>query len=233
MDRKISLCIPGYRRPKLTMETLAYPISDDMISEIIITDDLSPIDEYHELWELTKDISKVKLIRNVNNFHNAHNKRTALSFATNEWVILIDNDNKIDKNFVDKLFQVETWDPKIIYHPEWLRPHYDYREISGSIINKENVALFTKYPFFVTTLNSNNYLVHRNTYLKVYQYNPEVRGADGEWFMLNWFNAGNSVYILPGLQYDHLVHQGSEFLREVDSNMEKIYYYFELIKQLK
>jgi glycosyltransferase involved in cell wall biosynthesis len=233
MIRKVSLCIPQYGRSDLVMETLKYPLQDDRIDEIIMCDDCSTEEDYHKLIENTWNFRKIKVIKNVKNFHNQHNKRNAISFAKNEWCILLDNDNVIDKDFVDKLFQIEVWFKQKIYHPSFAAPTFDYRQFNGDSITKTNVAEYCKHNIFMTLLNTNNYLVNRDEYLELYKYNPEVRGADGLFNSYNWLKAGNMFYIVPDLQYYHRVHIGSEFLRERDSNMKLAYYWLEQIKQLK
>jgi hypothetical protein len=85
----------------------------------------------------------------------------------------------------------------------------------------------------MTLLNTNNYFVNRDEYLKVYQYNFEVRGADGIYNNFNWLKVGNAIYIVPDMEYEHRVHPGSEFLHERDSNMIKINYWLNQVKQLK
>lgn len=233
MNRKISVCIPYYNRNELVKETLAYPLQDDRIDEIIMCDDVSPDEDYHKLLEYTWDLKKIKVIRNVRNWHNQHNKRNAISFAKNEWCVLLDNDNVIDKDFVDKLFEIKQWESECIYHPSWAAPNFDYRKFNGELIVKENVKSFASENIFVTLLNTNNYFVNRDEYLKVYNYDSNVRGSDGIYFAYNWLKAGNVIYIVPNMVYQHRVHPGSEFLREKDSNMQKIYYWLEQVKQLK
>lgn len=231
--KKISLCIPQYGRPDLVMETLKYPLQDDRIDEIIMCDDRSTDEDYHKLIENTWNFRKIKVIKNVKNFHNQHNKRNAISFAKNEWCILLDNDNVIDKDFVDKLYLRKGWNKHVIHHPACACPNFNYRQFNDQLITKGTVAEYCKHNIFMTLLNTNNYLVNRDEYLRVYQYNPEVRGADGIFYMYNWLKEGNGIYIVPDLQYYHRVHSGSEFLRERDSNMRLIHYWLNQVKQLR
>jgi hypothetical protein len=233
MERRISVCIPQYGRPDMLMETIQYPLFDSRIDEIIICDDQSPIDEYYKLIRNIKGLPKIKLIKNVVNFHNQQNKRNALSFAKNDWCVLLDNDNKINKDFIDKLYEIENWAVEKIYHPAFAAPNFDYRKFNNHTIDIENVAKYCDYNIFMTLLNTNNYFVNRNEYLKTYQYNSEIRGADGIYNNFNWLKAGNTIYIVPNMEYEHRVHPGSEFLHERDSNMIKINYWLNQVKQLK
>lgn len=231
--RKISICIPYYNRADMVMETLAYPLSDDRIDEIILCDDCSPIEDYRKLIKNTKGLQKIRIVKNVRNWHNQHNKRNCLSFAKNEWVILLDNDNIISKDFIDKLFQIESWDKNTIYHPAFASPNFSYKQFNNQIITKESVSGYCSHNIFVTLLNTNNYFVNKEEYLKMYQYDKAVRGADGIYFAYNWLRGGNKIHIVEDLQYYHRVHNGSEFLHERDSNMKLIMMWLEKVKQLK
>jgi hypothetical protein len=232
IPRKISICIPQYGRPDMVMETLAYPLSDERINEIILCDDCSPIEEYHKLIENTKALKKVRVVKNVKNWHNQNNKKNCISFSKNEWAIILDNDNVIDKDFIDKLFNIENWDKNTIYHPAFASPHFSYRQFNNQTITRENKIKYVDIPIVITLFNTNNYFVNRDEYLRVYQYDSSVRGADGIYFAYNWLKAGNEIKIVENLQYFHRVHPGSEFLHERDSNMKLIFYWLNKIKEL-
>jgi cellulose synthase/poly-beta-1,6-N-acetylglucosamine synthase-like glycosyltransferase len=235
---KITVSIPYYNRADMVMETIMPLLFDDRIDEIILCDDCSPEDDFCKLLENISDLeqkfdeaSKIKVIKNVENFHNQHNKRNAISFAKNEWVLILDNDNIADKNFIDKFYKSTIYN-NIIFHPAFAAPTFDYRIFNGHTITKENVNIFTKHNIFITLCNTNNYFVNRDEYLRVYQYDKTVRGADGIYFTYQWLKAGNEIYIVPDMEYFHRVHDGSEFLRESDSNMKLIYYWLDKIKGL-
>ena len=231
--KNITVSIPQYGRSDMVMETIEPLLSDNRINEIILCDDCSPISDFHNLLKNIKGMDKVRVVKNVINHHNQHNKRNCLSFAKNKWVLLIDNDNIIRKDFIDKLFEIKTWDKNTIYHPAFASPHFDYRQFNSHKITKENVSGYCIHDIFMTLLNTNNYFVNRDEYLKVYQYDKTVRGADGLYYAYNWLNTGNYIYIVPDMQYFHRVHEGSEFLHEVDSNMKLVYFWLDKVKQLK
>jgi glycosyltransferase involved in cell wall biosynthesis len=234
---KISVCIPYYNRSEMVMETIIPLLIDSRIDEIILCDDCSPKKDFINLLSNTEGLDKIRIVKNVINHHNQHNKRNALSFAKNEWVLLLDNDNVAKKDFIDSFFNTINMNghpnPKIIYHPAFASPLYDYRQLNGHFISKNNANIYCRHTFFVTLCNTNNYFVNRDEYLRVYKHDNTVRGADGIYFAYQWLKSGNSLFIVPNMQYFHRVHEGSEFLREVESNMKLIYYYLELIKQLK
>ena len=230
--RKISIVIPYYNRADMVMETLAYPLTDERIDEIIICDDCSPSEDIEKLLKNIEGLPKVKFIRNVVNHHNQHNKRNCISFSKNEWCLVFDNDNTFDKDFIDKLFEFEEWNKNTIYHPSFAAPHYDYRQFNNDLISKENVKGYCEHDIFVTLMNTNNYFVNRDEYIKQYKHDPNVRGADGIYYGYNWLKSGNKIKIVENMQYFHRVHEGSEFLREEDTNMKLIYSWLTKVKEL-
>ena len=230
--RKISIVIPYFNRADMVMETLAYPLTDDRINEIIICDDCSPSEDIAKLIENTKDLPKVKIVRNVINHHNQHNKRNCISFSKNEWCLVFDNDNTLDKDFIDKLYSFKEWFKDQIYHPAFAAPHFDYRQFNDSLISRENVAKFCEHDIFMTLLNTNNYFVNRDEYIKQYHYDKAVRGADGIFFAYHWLKSGNFIHIIRDMQYFHRVHDGSEFLRERNTNMILINQWLQNVKSL-
>jgi glycosyltransferase involved in cell wall biosynthesis len=230
---KISVCVPFYRRPDLVMQTIKPLIYEDRVDEIILSDDYSPLDEYHKLIENTKDIAKIRIVRGVRNFHVQHAKRNAISFSKNEWCVILDNDNIIDSNFIDRLYDIPQWIPDVIYHPAFASPRFDYRIFNGMYITKENIHTITHHDILVTLLNTNNYMCNRDAYLFNYKYDSSIRGADGIFFAYNWLMSGNQIYVVPELSYFHRVHEGSEFLNEKDNNMRLIYSWFDNIKKLR
>ena len=108
--RKVTVSIPFYRRPDIVMQTIKPLIHEDRVDEILMCDDCSPLEEYHRLIENTKNITKVRVVRNVRNSYVQQNKRNAISFAKNAWVLILDNDNIVQTDFFDKLFNVNGLD---------------------------------------------------------------------------------------------------------------------------
>ena len=175
---------------------------------------------------------KIKFIKNVVNHHNQHNKKNCISFSKNEWCLVFDNDNTFDKDFIDKLYHFKAWNKNTIYHPAFASPHFDYRKFNDDFIDKKNVKYYCKEPIFVTLMNTNNYFVNRDEYVKQYKHDPNVRGADGIYYGYNWMKAGNKLKIVKDMQYFHRVHEGSEFLREQDTNMKLIYEWLSKLEKL-
>jgi glycosyltransferase involved in cell wall biosynthesis len=214
----ITLCLTNYNRTDLLFESFAQVIDDDRISEIVIVDDHSDIEVFNRVFEYTRSIPKVKLYRNNRNLDCYRNKREAVSHAHNEWVILFDSDNIMTKAYLDALFAVEQdWiaPNNIIYQPSAARPHFIFTSYSGLIVDKYNVSLHIEESAFSTMLNAMNYFVNRDEFLRVWDGSIDPVTSDSLFQNYNWLKAGNSIYVVPGLEYEHRVHNGSHYQNNV------------------
>jgi glycosyltransferase involved in cell wall biosynthesis len=209
--RTISICIPTYNRVEMLFESFAKVIDNDNISEIVIVDDASSDEVYRAIEEKAKDNPKIKLFRNENNMDCYFNKMAAMRQATNKWCILLDSDNVIDFDYLFKLFQIIEWDEHTIYAPDFARPTFCYERFSGQIISKENVTDFIDEPMFQTCLNTCNFFVNRDQYMKIWDGTVDPVTSDSIYFNLKWLEAGNKIHIVDGLKYDHRIHGDSHY----------------------
>lgn len=223
----ISLCITSWNRDSLTFDSFRQVLNDDRISEIVIVDDHSDERIYNNLLFMVNGIDKVKLYRNDKNLGCYHNKRKAVELATNEWVILFDSDNTLTTKYLDAI--PEVWVSTNIYQPEFARPHFDFTKFSGSVISAFNVKGYMVQKHFTTMLNAMNFFVNRDEYLRVFDTKKEEPWtADSIYFNYLWLKAGNKIYVTPGMQYDHLVHNGSHY----KANVHKTGNFFNQVEQM-
>lgn len=212
----ISLCIPTYNRTELLYESFRQLVNDDRVSEIVIVDDASPMEVYQTIYWQTNAIPKVKLYRNKENLDCYCNKKRAVELASNEWVILGDSDNVFTPEYVDRIVESKAaWSPKQILHPSFARPHFDFKKYAGTVISYDNVALHMQDPTFQTMLNAMNYFVNRDEYIKVWDGAVDPVTSDSIYQNYNWLKAGNSIFVVPGLEYDHRVHDQSHYRQNV------------------
>lgn len=245
----ISLCITTYNRYELLMESFAQVLNDDRISEIVIVDDCSTDEIYAQVLAAVFHMPKVRLYRNQQNLGMSLNKKRAVELAMNEWCILFDSDNVIGTDYLDAVFksghrhalplrfkkQITSdihWHADHIYCPSFAKPQFDYRIFEGHYLGRPHTKGLMKDPAGECLMNTCNYFVNRQEYLKVYEYNPDMKGTDTIWFNYLWLKAGNSFYVVPGMEYYHRVHEGSGFLADCDYNMRKAKEVKELIKAL-
>lgn len=219
----ITLSLTTYNRPEMTVDAFNKIKNDDRVSEILIVDDHSEWFNYIKLQELCEGEPKVKLIRNKKNVGCYHNKRIAVKEASNDWVILFDSDNKIDSSYLDALPNDLKKDT--IYAPEFARPHFDYRGFANELMTKENIRNYVNVQGFDCLINTCNFLVHKESYLRSWVDHPEPWTADTLFMNYNWLSDGNSIEVVKGMQYDHLVHDGSHYKEHVNKtgNLSKDY----------
>jgi glycosyltransferase involved in cell wall biosynthesis len=204
----VSLCLTNYNRYELLINSFIGLVDDDRVSEVVISDDCSDPAIYKLVEDRIKDWPKVKLFRNAVNLDCYRNKREAVSKATNEWVILADSDNVFTKRYVDSLYARESIYPfsrHEILTPSFARPHFDFHRYIGYNITKESVGYSMEESTFQTMLNACNYFVNRDEYLKVWDGSVNPVTSDSIFMAYNWLKAGNSIYVVPGLEYEHRV----------------------------
>ena len=212
----ISVCLTNYNRTDLLFESIAPFLNDDRIDEIVISDDHSVEKVFDEVCAKYKDNEKVQIFRNTENLDCYRNKRQAVKRATNEYVLLLDSDNIFTVDFIDKIFErKEVWEPCIALAPCWAKPHFNFTELSGKTITKENVSSLLNVGSCSTMLNAMNYFINRDEYLRVWDGSVDPVTSDSLYQNYNWLNGGNSIYVVPWLTYEHRVHAGSHYQNNV------------------
>lgn len=216
----ISLCITTYNRTELLFESFKQVLDDTRVSEIVISDDCSDSQHWKNVFVWcceSKFTHKLKLFRTPKNLDCYRNKREAISKATNEWVIILDSDNIITKEYIDRIEDLcmAGLNPKTVYQPSFAKPHFNFTSHEGLLVDRHNVARHMNEPMFSTMLNAMNYFVNRDEYLKVWDGSLDPVTSDSIFQNYNWLKSGNSIYVVPGLEYEHRVHEGSHYRNNV------------------
>jgi len=226
--RKISICVPTWNRYDFTTKCFEKVLHDERVSEIIISDDCSTDGSYEKLVEHYKGEPKVNIYRNEERRKVHGNKRMSIFHATNEWCVLFDSDNIIDKNYLDTIYSFE-WEGNVAYQPSFAKPNFDYRNLVGEF-NKENTKNKLNLPLVECMLNTQNFFINRLMYLFCWQDSPEINGADSIYFNYLWLNNDNKIKVVEGLEYDHLVHRGSFYESVAEDSLPKSLQIVEKIK---
>lgn len=207
----------NFNRTNLLFEAIEPFIPDDRINEIVIYDDASNDDVYQTILWKYNGIDKIKIYHGEVNIDCYKAKRRAVELATNEWVLLLDSDNIFSPEFIETIFSQQPFNKTWAYAPEWARPHFNFRAISGTAISKNNVASVLPNGSCETMLNAMNYLVNREEFLRVWGLSGYIDPvtSDSLFQNYNWLKGGNTIYVTPGLQYDHRVHSGSHYQQNV------------------
>lgn len=211
---KISVCYTTFKRTDLLFESVKPFLNDDRVSEIVISDDCSPMHIYAELEGFFQGMPKVKLHRNGKNLDCFFNKRESVSRATNEYVLLLDSDNVFSTEFMDVIYN-QHWSAERILQPTFARPHFDSRKYNSLLANRKNVAKYAHESNFTTALNAMNFFVNRDKYLEVWNDGVDPVTSDSIYFNYCWLARGNSIYFVPGLEYDHTMSEDSHYKHNV------------------
>jgi hypothetical protein len=209
--RTIGIAIPTYMRPEWTLRAFEQVLYDDRVSSVTIVDDFSSQESYNELDAAVGGMGKVRLFRNGRNVDCYRNKKNAIELSDCEWNILADSDNVFNSYYLDRLFEIEEWQPDTIYAPYFAYPHFDYTTFSDLILVKENIARYMEWPMCATLLNTANYFVHRSGYLEVWSGDIDPITADSLYMAFRWLESGRKIKIVQGLTYQHTVHPLSHY----------------------
>lgn len=211
MERQIGISIPTHNRVEWTLRSFERVLHDDRIGEVVLSDDCSNVMEYAQLLDCIEGMGKVSAYRNNLNLDCYRNKKRAIELSNKEWVILADSDNVFDIDYLDRIFEIDQWEPDTIYAPIFARPHFHYGHFSGLTITKENISEYLDRLLFMTALNTANYFVHKETYLNCWDGSIDPITADTIFHNYNHLKAGGKIKFVPGLEYEHTVHPLSHY----------------------
>jgi len=216
---KISLAITHFNRSSLVVGALCNALYDDRIDDIIIYDDASSPEEFSRMQANIANLSpKISIRRGEQNFGAYKSKIMAISHCKNEWAIILDSDNALSETYVDRLYHISAWNPKLIYCPTSANPYFNFKLFSDTEINLEKareLILNNPHPkLFRNFINDGNYFVNVQKYLDCAKDNQDicVQASDVAAFNYLWLKSGCSLYAVSNLSYYHRQHSGSYWL---------------------
>jgi hypothetical protein len=175
---KISLGIPFYNTSQYFLECIGYSLDNEFVSEIVVNDDCSSIEQWEKLNKIVDflDTTKIKLFRNTKNYGSFRNKYITVLNCSNSWVYLLDSDNHVFENSYNLIKNIPTSNPLIVYSPQHLFCKNDdvqnYEVISDykfkyDLIGIEETKemIFNETKWFDWFFNSGNYILNRDAYI--------------------------------------------------------------------
>jgi hypothetical protein len=208
-EQKISIAVPVHQlsyRWNILHRLLTYAETDTRISEVVLS--IEPGEQ-----RLPIRMPKVRCLYNEKREYVFRNKFKAVQACSNEWVVIFDSDNWLDRVYVDTLYKLAPWDKNLVYQPEFLRPKFDCREFTGLTLDRTVLRCYMGRPMFRVMMNAMNYFVNRDEFIASNKesfdagYDPKC--SDSLHVNWNWFRYGHKMLVVKGLQYDHLVHSNS------------------------
>ena len=226
-----SLCIPTMDRfDNFLSRYLVKYLENEDINEIIITDENGS--DIEKIKRAFPDNPKLVLIKNEQRMGPFLNKLKACSFAKNEWIVLMDSDNFAHKDYfivAKKYIEEKIGEQKnIILAPCKARPNFDYSHLSGFIykrgsFNQNNnieKKIIQKHNSASTTLmNTGNYVLNKyliNNLNLQNQMNNIGKSSACDVIYLNTLlfeQLDLNMHVVPNLEYDHVVHNGSIYIQ--------------------
>jgi len=234
--RKISVAITHYNNSELVHYSWFNLLSHPNVEEIIVLDDGSGQKEFDLLIKkATPFKKKIKVYRRDKNWKALANKVQAVSLCKNDWVLLLDCDNTYHEESLSVLFEMDEWDSKCIYCPDFAFPHYDFRDlfdqeyIGVTEVNKAK----SSFKGLMTFLNNGNYFLNRDEFLLLMRPIIPLIAYASEVALMNfyWMANGNKLRILSGLNYYHRVYGWSTYDKNSSHSEKEIDRLERLFKQ--
>jgi glycosyltransferase involved in cell wall biosynthesis len=185
------------------------------VSEIIIVDDCSDdIGIFARMTGLMPIYNKIRVSRNAVREGAFRNKFYAVSQCKERYVALLDSDNIFNKDYLTS-FSLSG-----IKHtlncPVKAKPYFDYTELQNNVFTKHNVTPFASQRLFQMMINTGNYIVEKDKYIRALQplFDANIKApqcSDVAWAAYHILNTGYSIGFVPGMQYEHLDHPDSTY----------------------
>ncbi len=236
--KKISVAIPHHNRGNSIHLPLRNLLNDARISEVVIMDDASSPAEYEALVKNVRAIdgkNRVRIIRHEKNLGAMANKLSCVENVSNEWLILLDSDNTIFKNYLDAVYALPTWNPEVFYCPCWAFPYFPFQSLLGERLDFARVAALCRDTTLrkVFLLNDGNYFINRAAYLENLAPLAELRHdvADVMVACYLWLSNGHSLEVIRDAHYTHRIDATSFWMRTQEESRRRVFEVFNLFEK--
>ena len=238
--RKISVAIPHHNRGSCIHRPLRNLLNDGRISEILIVDDASSPAEYEALKRNVHALDpqkKIRIIRQEKNLGAMGNKLSCVENASTEWLILLDSDNTIFRNYLDAVFSLPTWNPEVFYCPCWAYPYFQFQPLVGEQLDFARVAELCRSTILrkIFLLNDGNYFINRTAYLANLSPLSELKNDVADVMVANylWLSNGGRLEVVPNAHYVHRIDASSFWMRTQEESRRRVFEIFALFEQEK
>jgi hypothetical protein len=200
-------------------------LENPYINDIVICDENG--NDAKIINALYPNNKKIRVFTNEKVLGAFFNKRKVVSLANNEFVCLIDSDNFASVSYFD------TWknylngaepDINTIYSPSKTTKQanhhgFNYSELTGLIINKTNIKnIWKNYNSTECAFNTGNYIISKTLMAKGEPYDlaMAINSKSLDVLYQNYLLftlADCNLILIPGMEYDHIVHDGSYYIQ--------------------
>lgn len=219
VDPKISLCIPTMDRfDTFLHKYIPLYLANPHINEIIICDENG-----NDYEKINKAFSHEKLFvfKNETKLGALNNKLNVGSRAKSEYVCILDSDNFADESYFlafKEFIRNNGPDPNTIYSPS-VAGYFNFTKFIGKTITKDNISFSGEGGDMSTLLNTMNFIIPKvllnivSDYIAKNEDTDVSFAADAIYFNMIALCCNDFKFeIIPGMTYDHVVHDGSYWL---------------------
>lgn len=213
----IAVCIATMNRFSFLKESIPKYLANPYVNELIIVDETG--EDYAAITSMFSH-PKLRVYKNEERLGIPHNKIRAMSYATSDYIAIMDSDNFADVNYFGAFRAFTSSNPysvnSSVFLPSFAKPNFKYHQFIGKPMTKENVKQF--WPNNETCLNTMNLIIPRAFFSRfnIMADKPmcdEVGCYDAIYFSLySLFEMDATLYVVPGMEYEHRVHPGSSWL---------------------
>jgi hypothetical protein len=209
------------RRFDFLRESIPKYLENPHITEIIITDETG--EDYSAITAAFVH-PKLRVFQNERRLGAIANKQRAASYATSDYVAILDSDNFAGIPYFEAFkayIAANTCPLNTVFLPCFAMPSFNYTRFIGKQLDRRTIHLH--YPDINACLNTMNMIVPRAflaTY-KLMEDTPWCVDADGAhdalyFSMFSVFVKNATLVVVPGMVYEHRVHGGSWYLESVE-----------------
>lgn len=223
--RPFSLVLTTFNRYETFLKDNVYRyLENPYIREIIIYDDCSDdFDKINHEFEKYITSGKLKVFRQEKNIGALRNKIMALEKASEEWICLMDSDNYCSISYFESLenyWNQRGLNKNTIYTPSGALPVFNFSNLTTPVNRTSWNDLHRSYGVM---LNAGNYVLHKEMvpYMLPILNDSSIKGfVEVKYMNYVWIRDANAcIQVVPGMTYNHTVHDGSLWMRDANEHM--------------
>ena len=223
----ISVCIPTMRRFSFLKDSIPKYLENPYVTEVVVTDETG-----EDYADITAAFShpKLRVYQNERRLGSVENKQRAASYATSDFIAIIDSDNFADVQYFEAFKQyVSTREvtDTMVFLPSAAKPNFYYTQFIGRVLNKHTVRQY--WPEIETCLNTMNMIISRKflATFNIMADKPICDRTSGAWDALYFslyalFHMNATLVVVPDMEYEPRIHDGSWFM-ETEGRSKQVY----------
>jgi len=194
-------------------------LANPYVGELIIIDETG---EDYELLQKNFQDPKLRLFKNETRLGSFLNKLECMKKATFDWICLLDSDNFADEDYFKAACAYADFSlTNMLYLPSKAGP-FIFTSLQGQTLTPQvlkEIIESSKKDTFYMAMNTGNHLIPRSAVpvLLEDEFTPlskECSPYCSIYLNLLLMKAGFNFCIVPNMEYEHIVHDGSLFLTE-------------------